>query len=162
MIFCSFFIHCLISENFWKIFRSMKEEIFRNRTFNLSRSDKSVFRIVCFLRFRLIDIFFFRKDWIQIKKCIIIFLNSWRKMSIIMISWMLTKKYFQTKLIVVWIQSSCRESKSSIRCRRLCFCINSWMRSDQRFSRFFRVFENTRQMIQCCSFFTSIINIYFS
>jgi hypothetical protein len=90
--FCFFFVHCLISENFWKIFRSMKEKIFRNRAFNLSKSDKSVTRIVCSLRFRLIDIFFFRRDWIQIRRCIIIFLNNWCKMSIIMISWMLTKE----------------------------------------------------------------------
>jgi hypothetical protein len=90
--FLLFFVHCLISKNFWKIFRSMKEEIFRNRAFNLSRSDKSIIRIVCSLRLRLIDIFFFRRDWIQIKKCIIILLNSWCKMSIIIISWMLTKE----------------------------------------------------------------------
>jgi hypothetical protein len=62
--FLLFFVNCLISKNFWKIFRSIKEEIFRNRTFNLSKSNKSIFCIVCSRRFRLIDIFFFRKDWI--------------------------------------------------------------------------------------------------
>jgi hypothetical protein len=51
--FLFFFVHYLISKSFWKIFKSMKKEILRNRTFNLSKSDKSIIQIVCFLRFRL-------------------------------------------------------------------------------------------------------------
>ncbi len=90
--FLLFFRFLLDFEEFWKIFRSIKEEIFRNRTFNLSRSNKSIIRIVCFLRLRLIDIFFFKRDWIQLKKCIIMFLNNWCKMSIIMISKILIKE----------------------------------------------------------------------
>jgi hypothetical protein len=159
MIFYSFFVHYLISKNFWKIFKSIKKKTFRNRTSNLSKSDRLIIRIICFLRFRLIDISFFKKYWIQLKKCIIMLLNSWCKISIIMISWILIKKKFQTKFFVSWTHFSSREFNFSICCRRICSCMNSCVRNDQSSSRFFRAFDDTRQMIQCCSFFTSMINI---
>ncbi len=74
--FLLFFRSLLDLEEFLKDLQIDKKNFFRNRTFNLSKSDKSVIQIVCFLRFRLIDIFFFKKNWIQLKRCIIMFLNN--------------------------------------------------------------------------------------
>jgi hypothetical protein len=94
IIFCSSSIHCLISKNLKNVLRSIKTNTFQNQTFNWLNSDKFIDLIVCSLRFRLTSISIFKINWIQIKKCIIIFLKNWCKMFIMIISWIFTKWWF--------------------------------------------------------------------
>jgi hypothetical protein len=62
-------------------------------------------------------------------------------------------------LLAFFVKQKCCFYFHCFFCRWICSCMNSWVRSDQRRSRFSRAFDDTRQMIQCCSLFTSIINI---
>jgi hypothetical protein len=143
IIFCSSSIHCLISKNLKNVLRSIKTNTSRNRAFNLSSSDKFIDLIVCSLRLRLTSISIFRINWIQVKKCIIILLKNWCKMFIMIISWIFTKWWFQTKFVISWTQSSSFEFTTRNRCRWICLWVNSWVRSDHFLFRFFRFFDDT-------------------
>jgi hypothetical protein len=159
IIFCSLSIHCLISKNLKNVLKSIKTDASRNRASSLSSSDKLIDLFVCSLRFLLASISVFRINWIQFKKCIIISLKSWCKMFIMIISWIFTKWWSQTKFVISWIQSSFFEFTTRNRCRWICLWVNSWVRSDHFFFRFFRSFDDTWQTEQYCSFLISVINI---
>jgi hypothetical protein len=104
--FYSLLVHCLMFEKFVNFFKLVNFEIFRKRAFNRSRSKKLDKVIASSFRLRAVDISFFNNNLIQINKYMIISLNSWWRMFIIIVSWILIKECSQPKFIISWIHCS--------------------------------------------------------
>ena len=93
MTFCFTLIHCCISKNRLNFFKFVNFETCRKRASNWSIS-KNYFNDVFFswfFRFLLASIFCRNNSWIQLSKCMIMFLKNWCNKSIVIVSWMLIK-----------------------------------------------------------------------
>ncbi len=167
IVFCLTSIYCFTNKKSWKCFSSEYEKTTWNLWFNYTSCVVSA--IVCesyFLLRLIIDVIFLMiisSHWI---KYITVLFNNWCKMSIIMMMWILTSSYFQTKFCTECTHLTSRLI-SALKHELFSWCL-IWINvllcvwAFQIVCKLSYWFNETWYIVHCSSFLILVIMICFS